>query len=302
MFTVNTNPTAIPGTASSSGPRTIIFNNNFYVFYRNQSDQALYTSFAPLSLSGGTWSTPAQITGGAFTSDTPSPCIFNNQLFVFYKGVTGDSRIWQVTSRDGTTWTSPQTVLLFRGTSAAPCAVAPPQSGSMYMFYRGPDNNSLYGSISQDGSTWSIDVAGPANTQTDIAPNAIANSAQVTVLFGCVGGTTNISIATRFPGLLSTGWAVTAASSVGTNVVPKPFGINIGANLGVLYKGIAGDDNLYMARDAASGWTTCALLDSYNTDAGPELSNQFGLLFYKGAGSGAAIYYAALPAMPPCYP
>jgi hypothetical protein len=301
MFTVNTNPTAIPGAVSSSGPRTIVFNNNFYVFYRNQSDQALYVSFAPLSLSGGTWSTPAPITGGAFTSDTPSPCIFNNQLFVIYKGVTGDTRIWQVTSKDGTTWTSPQVVPL-RGTSAAPCAVAPPQSGRMYLFYRGPANNSLYASFSKDGATWGIDVAGPANTQTDIAPNAIATSAQIVVLFGCVGGTTGVSIATIFPGLLSTGWAVTAAPNVETNAVPKSFGIDIGANLGVLHKGITGDDNLYIARNTASGWSTCALSNSYNTDAGPELSNPFNLLFYKGTGADAAIYYAALPAIPPCYP
>jgi hypothetical protein len=86
---------------SNTGPAAAYFNGKFVVACRGNNTTNLFVSY---SYTGTTWYGNTQIVGQ--TGSSPSLVVYNNQLYLFYSGDSGND-IWFNVSNDGISWSNP---------------------------------------------------------------------------------------------------------------------------------------------------------------------------------------------------
>ncbi len=111
---------------------------------------------------GSTW-TPQQVLPDRGTSTSPAlanwhvfsgdPLRLDERIYMAWKGVRDDPRIFYSVSFDGSTWT-PQQVLPDRGTSTSPALATLNKQEGMYMAWKGVRDDPRIFYSRFDGSTW----------------------------------------------------------------------------------------------------------------------------------------------------
>lgn len=278
---------AIPGVQTSASPAVVTYQGSLYLFYRDASDNLIrYTTFGD----AGTWSTPTALPANVNTSDAPLAFDLGN-LFVVYKGVPGDSRIYRVATSDGATWFGE----VLDTSADAGCTTSigtdlPPGagtfSGQFYVLFRSSiDSSTIYQTQSADLDTWTCPVELPYTTSA--APGVISWGNGLSLFFK--GANDNrIYQAT----LTADGWSPpdVLPDNFQTSDTPCPM---MFSDLTILfYKGVPGDNRIWMASFLFESWRITELDPGINTSAGPQavLFNSSPYLFYKGESADPAVY------------
>jgi hypothetical protein len=266
---------------TSDAPAAVFFGGVLHFFYKGSGNDARIYVAQPVNgdiLEGGAWNANP-LNAAINTSTAPGVAIFNNTLYLFYKGAGGDTNIYIAKSAgdigDGSSWSASRLNPAIN-TSAAPAAVA--FGGALYMFYKGSggDTNIYVGRSTgdlSDGNTWSASRLNLAiNTST--APGAVVYNGSLYMFYKGSGGDTNIYLA-HSTGDVSDGstWsAIRLNPGINTTAAPKP--VVIGNSLYLFYKG-SGDTGIWIARptgtDLSNGdaWQWERLNSAINTSTGP---------------------------------
>ncbi|WP_417358558.1 hypothetical protein [Gallaecimonas pentaromativorans] len=109
-----------------------------------------YTLDAVLEPMYVNWDNPKHINNVDSTIQSPAACVFNDTLYVFWRGAT-NNRIYCSPSTDGEQWPDGHTINNVDSTDLSPAAVA--FQGQLFVFWQG-GNKGLYWSASSDGKTW----------------------------------------------------------------------------------------------------------------------------------------------------
>jgi hypothetical protein len=168
-----------PAINTSAAPAVAPFGGALYLFYKGAGGDAnIYVARStgdPFDVS--TWSAQ-RLNPGINTSDAPGVVVFNNNLYMLYKGYGGDANIYIAQSTgdvfDGTKWTYTR---LNPGinTSAAPKPVV--VGDSLYLFYKGAAGDANIwiaqpqGADLFNGNAWTWERLNP-EIKTSTAPGA----------------------------------------------------------------------------------------------------------------------------------
>lgn len=140
-----------------------MFNGKIYLFWVNDvtpgvapglgANSILFSS----SADGVTFSVGERINGVDTSPTTVSACVFENQLFVFWKSNDAFNRIYYSSSWDGQTWATGQVINGIDSTPSAPSALVFPRVISL--FWKANDSsNKIYTS----GSRPPVCIGSPA--------------------------------------------------------------------------------------------------------------------------------------------
>ena len=144
-----------PGT--SVGPCLAVFNHQLYMAWKGvEGDQTIWwTTYDDLN----GWAPQHQVVGSdgvvPSTSVGPSLAVFNDQLYMAWKGVQGDQSIWWTSTSDGQHWASQNQIALGFGydTSVGPSLAV--LNSTLYMAWKGVDGDEgIYWAASSDGQDW----------------------------------------------------------------------------------------------------------------------------------------------------
>jgi hypothetical protein len=169
-------PASVPinafGDCSRKAPATCVFQKFLYVFW-NAFDPSnrIYWSRVP-SLGTGY---PAQdftqgqpINGVDATPEAPAACVFQNNLYVFWKANDPGNRIFFSFSTDGQTWRQGQPINAVDTTCSTPVPCV--FQNKLFLFWKA---NRIAFSASTDGLTW---PTGVVINSWDGTPNAVATT------------------------------------------------------------------------------------------------------------------------------
>jgi hypothetical protein len=147
------------GDTSLGAPACCAFNNELFLFFQsNDPSNAIRFSTSPSGQSG-TWSPSQKINGFDATPETPAACVFNNQIFLFFKANDSSNAIYVRSSPNGTagSWQSGGKISTIDSTpkSLAACVLG----NQIYLFWKADDpSDGIYFSASASGQPgqWSI--------------------------------------------------------------------------------------------------------------------------------------------------
>jgi len=174
---------AINATDSTpQAPAACVFLNQLFLFWtaNDASHRIFFSSYAGATDDNGTPTGPAG-TGSPWAGGTPinasdstpsalATCIFQDQLFLFWKSNDAFNRIYFTASSDGKTWPGGTPI---NGTDATPEPLAACVfQNQLYLFWKSNDSsNSIFYSASSDGKTWPI---GTVLNTGDATPDGLA--------------------------------------------------------------------------------------------------------------------------------
>ncbi|HEX4964274.1 MAG TPA: sialidase family protein, partial [Thermoanaerobaculia bacterium] len=176
-----------------------------------------------------------------------------------------------------------------------------------YMFYKGSGSDTgIYLAHSPDsnlanGSAWGATPLNPGINTSD-APAAVSFNGSLYFLYKGSGGDSRIYVAQPPSGDILDGAAWSANPlNPGINTSTAPAVAAFNGTLYMLYKGVPGDSNVYIARPTANnvgdgaGWSANRLNPGINTSAAPAVAtlNSNLYMLYKGSGGDTNVYIAS---------
>jgi hypothetical protein len=162
-----------PGKLINSGDNTpaalaaIGFQNQLYLFWKagDGSNKIYYSAYNgwtdgfgdPIPPGGGAypWPPGQPINGTDSTSDAPAVCLFQNQLYLFWKANDSSNRIFFSASSDGHTWPAGKPINSSDSTAAAVAACV--FQTQLYLFWQTNDptlGTRIFFTVSADGQSW----------------------------------------------------------------------------------------------------------------------------------------------------
>jgi hypothetical protein len=168
------------GYTTDKGFTGAYFNNRFYIFYKGPNSY-IYVRSAPYvpNLNDLSWTTPSSI--GVQSVMEPSAIVFNNYLYVFWKGYTGNYIYFKRMSTSGT-WSN---FVRLPTTYSTPHAVGLTVSDNSYwggekllhIVFKGVTSSYIYYGIMDANHVWlaapyKLDQGGPGILQTNSRPSA----------------------------------------------------------------------------------------------------------------------------------
>jgi hypothetical protein len=149
--TVGSYMTRINNACASLSPSAIASGSDILFAYATYND---YNSMVFVRGASTGWQ-PGVYVGGAETASAPSLIEFNNLLYVFFQGHTGNAFCYSTSSDGGVSWDGPTTVSN-RALWSAPATAA--LGDNLYVFHAAAnDNGRLYCSVLSIGGSWSSD-------------------------------------------------------------------------------------------------------------------------------------------------
>lgn len=150
---------------SSTGPALAVFNGALYMAWKGMDqDQRIWWS----SFDGNSWAPQQYIIDERGTtigtSDRPALAVFNGVLYMAWKGIEGDQRLWW-SSSNGSGWTPQQQG---PGWSSSGPALAPFGGffPGLYMAWKGMNQDQRLWWSSSDGNSWAPQQIGPGASST----------------------------------------------------------------------------------------------------------------------------------------
>ena len=142
----------VQGVGTSVGPSLSVYNGRLYMAWKGiDNDQRIwFSSFGPSNFNGTAWA-PQQQVQGVGTSVGPSLSVYNGRLYMAWKGIDNDQRIW-FSSFNGTSW-APQQQVQGVGTSVGP-SLSVYNNGRLYMTWKGITNDQRIWFSSFNGTAW----------------------------------------------------------------------------------------------------------------------------------------------------
>lgn len=149
-------------------------------------DQALWCTGT--GTSGGWGAMYSMTTGVAVASNTsPGIATFNNQLYCFFQGTTGNNynangTLYFMTYTGDSAWSSPLQITGGQSSGAVmSCSPAPIVfNDNLYVFFQGSSNGSMAYVQSSDGNNWSSMISVP-NTGMSFTPSPVVLNGQLYV-------------------------------------------------------------------------------------------------------------------------
>jgi hypothetical protein len=143
-----------PDLNSSLGPALAVFNNRLFMAWKGvEGDQRLFLASGPVSASGidlSKFSGPLN-RSDQNTSQGPALAVFNGRLFVAWKGVEGDQRLFWASSPDGVEFDGGHNRGDFNSSQGPALAVF---NGRLFMAWRGAGLDSGLFLASSDGNNF----------------------------------------------------------------------------------------------------------------------------------------------------
>lgn len=179
-----------PAINTSTAPGVTVFNNTPYMLYKGSGGDAnIYIARSLGNAGDGNSWNATRLNPVINTSAAPAVTVFNNTLYLFYKGAGGDANIYIARSGgdvfNGGSWNFSR---LNTGinTSDAPGAVV--YNGELYMFYKGSGSDSnIYVARSTggdvfNGASWSFTRLNPG-INTTAAPKPLVVGGSLYLLY-----------------------------------------------------------------------------------------------------------------------
>lgn len=168
-------PSALaPGVSTNQGPTLVSILSGgagkFVLFYKSSSSNTIYEQTVTYSIfpNESSWSTPKPI-AGTNTKTTPSATVFNNKIYLFYKGPSSTTIYYRYRNTGGSTWSSEFS--LNTSESRTPSTPTVRKIGNLlYLVYRGEDNRIYYRTMDSNGN-WSSQTATHSSSRTSSAPD-----------------------------------------------------------------------------------------------------------------------------------
>ncbi len=273
-----------PAIQTSTTPGAVAFAGGLYVFYKGPGTDSRIFVAQPVGgniLDGGSWhADPMKEDHTIKTSAAPGVAVFNNTLYMLFKGAGSDTNVYIARSAgnpaDGKSWSAHRLNPAIT-TSTAPAVAT--FNGALYMFYKGAGaDTNIYiarstGGDVFDGSTWSATRLNLDTIKTNVAPGAVVYNGAL-YLFYKAAADTNIFIAHSTGDVFDGNtWSATRLIPfINTFDPPKP--VVVGDSLYLFYKG-SGDTFIWLGLPGAdplngNGWTLQPVNSALvNTTTGP---------------------------------
>jgi kumamolisin len=231
------------------------------------------------------------INGGGFETALlgiglpPALAVFDNKLFMAWKGIEFDERIF-FTTYNGSTW-APQTQVANTGTSAGVSLAV--FNNQLYMAWKGEGNDQgIWWSV-YNGSTWAPQKE-VANVATSTGPRLAVYDGKLFMAWKGMEDDQRL----WWSSFNGTAWAAqqeipNTASSVG------PALCVFGASLVAAWKGMFGDPGLWYSTFNGTSWAPQKQIPGTGTSEGPSLSVYNGQLYaaWKGEYADQSLWYAS---------
>ena len=202
-------------------------DGNIFTVWRNATDDGMTTN--------GLYGSPQTFPGR--TSGNPAATVISGRIYVGWKGVDGDNRLFMASSSNGFDWT-PGAAMPGAGTSDGPALTV--FNGRIYQAWKGvPGDNRIFVSSSFDGVSWGPTAVVPGGT-SDSPALAVFNG-RLRLAWKGVPGDNRIFFSSSADGLNWTGGSPAIAGN--TSGSPTLAAFDGGLYLG--WKGVPGDDHLY---------------------------------------------------------
>jgi hypothetical protein len=142
---------------TNRGPSLAVFNGRLFMAWKGVGDDSgIYWSHTDRGLAPQDWAAQHRVPDVG-TSEAPSLAVFNDRLFMVWKGVGDDSGIYWSSTLDGASW-APQQRVPGVGTSDGPSLAAFfgfYTAGQLVMAWKGVDDDQgIYRSFTFDGDFW----------------------------------------------------------------------------------------------------------------------------------------------------
>jgi hypothetical protein len=183
----------VSGASTSASPAAFVAGTVLNLFYTQGGD--FYDMY---SGNGTSWSAPIEY-GPLFLADTPSPVVFNGQLYIFSQMYSnhnetsnwGNNQLWYTTSTGGEcSWNlKVNNVYIQESPSAVAFTPSGASSPNLYVFHEGSSSGELWYST-LNGGAWSADVqiSGVSNLNSSTSPSALVFNGNLYVFYQGGGG------------------------------------------------------------------------------------------------------------------
>gem|GEM_PF-1316729 len=251
-----------PAIQTGATPAAVAFAGGLYVLYKGPGTDSRIFVAQPAGgniLEGGAWHAEPMGTKEDRTIQTsaaPGVAVFNNTLYLLFKGAGSDNNVYIARSEgnpgNGKGWSAHRLNPAIT-TSTAPAVVT--FNGFLYMFYKGvgADTN-IYiarstGGDVFDGSSWSATRLTLGTIKTNVAPGAVVYNGVLNLFYKEAAGT-NIFIAHSTGDVFDGNtWSATRLfPAINTFDQPKP--VVVGDALYLFYKG-SGDTFIWLGLPGA---------------------------------------------------
>jgi len=168
--------------ATNVHPAACVFQNKLYLFW-SAIDERITFSASPANSRGypvQTWPKGATINGVDTTPGAPAACVFQNQLYLFWRANDPSDLIYFSASPDGKAWPNGKAIKALGATPSPPAACV--FQNKLYLFWRAP-SNLIYFSASPDGQNWLKGASIDAVDATIVAPAACVYQNQLFVFW-----------------------------------------------------------------------------------------------------------------------
>ncbi len=266
-------------------------------------DQGIY--FATLNDFSGAWIDQEHVPGigGAAAPGTSvGPCIavFNDQLYMVWKGVQGDQSMWWTTYTDQNGWGPQQPVVgsdgVVPGTSVGPQLAV--FNGRLYMAWKGVQGDqSIWWSSTSDGREWrpqqQVRGSNGVVPGTSVGPSLAVYGEQLYMAWKGVQGDPTMWWSSTSDGQ---NWASQNQINLGFG-----FSTSVGPSLAVLnnelymaWKGVEGDQGIWWSSTpGVPNWGAQQQVCGVGTSVGPCLAAYNDTLYmaWKGVDGDDGIYW-----------
>jgi hypothetical protein len=163
---------AVPGGLVTDAAVTAAVGTGRLVLCAKGTDNQLHVN--ELAVGGRSWSGWALVPGGGHTNANPALVAFQDELYLFIKGLTSNKVLVQARSPEGDQWT-PWAELPGAGRTDASVA-ATTANNQCYVFVKGLDG-APYVNVASDSGTWSgwHRLPNPGSTNVALATAAIGS-------------------------------------------------------------------------------------------------------------------------------
>lgn len=240
---------------------------------------------------GNTWSSSTSI---ATTSSAAGSTVFNDKLWVFFRG--DSNTLCSVTTTDGVTWSTSENVLGSATDVLQNNPTAAVFNGSMYVFYQGAGSNSgtLCYASTADGTTWSSSAVVPElGMQGWTSPSMAMSTSPNAVTFAPSSSVVPFGV-----------WQSDNGSSWSLN--SKLSSPAIEGNLYVFFQGEANNGQLcYNIMDPEGHWLGIGQVPRVSMQGEPTAfvyNNQLFVAYDAGGAGGALLYTCSSDGITWCDP
>jgi hypothetical protein len=161
--------------ATPTSPVACVFQNSLFLFWKaNDPSNRIYFSASAANSQGypqQSWPNGKTINNADATPAAPAACVFQNQLFLFWKANDPSNRIYFSASSDGKNWPNGATI---NTTDSSPNALAACVfQNQLFLFWKANDpSNRIYFSASADGKSWPSGATINSTDSSLVAPAA----------------------------------------------------------------------------------------------------------------------------------